>query len=203
MKNKRALIVLTALLFSMTVSCSAQSSNALIGKWFFEDFNGYLSLIEFTRTQMLIRNLEDDDDDTETMSYQADSATITADGETMRYTIQNGNVLTLTTPDGEKYIGKKLQSNVTALSGKYELVNDAGLIETLEFTNKSTVRGTADALGMGTARFTAKYKISGSQVELSESSGGYGTIYLEIIGDSILKGNTFGGFGDDSIFVKR
>jgi hypothetical protein len=202
MKNKLILAICTVLLVLSVINCYAQNTRPLIGKWFFEDFDGTLAVIEFTQTQMIMRDLEDDDDDTETISYRADGATITIDGETIRYTIQNGNVLTLIT-DGEKYTGKRLQANVTALSGKYELMNDAGFIEMLEFIDRSTVRGTVDAFGLGTGRFTAKYKISGSRVEISESNAGYGTIYLEIIGDSILKGNTFGGLGDDSIFVKR
>jgi hypothetical protein len=206
MKNKRSLIACVFLLVFTAANSHAQSSGALIGKWFFEDFFGSeFVVLEFTRTQMSICELEyyDDEDDVEIVSYQADGTTITFEGERLRYSVRNGNTLTLTDSDGDQSTGKKLATNVTSLRGKYELVNDEGFIESFEFVDGTTVRGTVDALGMGTARFTAKYRISGSRVTLSESTGGYGTIVLEIIGDSVLKGNTLGGLGDDSIFVKR
>ena len=199
MKNKRVFIAFTALLLLMTVNCYAQNTRALIGKWFFEDFDGVMCIMEFTQTQMTFYPLEEDEEDSETTSYQADNTTITIDGETMRYTVQNGKVLTLSTPDGDKYTGKKLQANATVLTGKYQLVNDAGFIEMLEFLDRSTVRLHMEILGK-TARPTYQYKINGNRLIISDPKD---SMILEIIGDIIIKGNTFGGLGDDSVFVKK
>jgi len=201
MMNKRTMVYLVFLVF-ITVNCNAQSSSQLVGKWFFEELAGSdFVVLEFSRTEMSFYALEDDD--YETYPYKSDGRTIIIDGdEEWRYTIRNGNSLVITDSDNYEYIGMKLQANVTSLSGKYELVNDIGFIETLEFLNRTTVRGTMDAFGT-TGRFTAEYRISGSNVIMSNSTGGHGTMTLEIIGDSILKGNTFGGLGEDSIFIKR
>ena len=204
MKNKQVLIAFTALIALLAVNCNAQSSGALTGKWFFEDFlyGDELVVVEFTQNKMTVLLLEDDD--TDTYSYRADSKTITIDDDDeFQYVVQNGNTLIMTDSYGDKYTGKKVRANAKTLSGKYEMVNDAGFIETLDFTDGSTVRGTGDAFGLSSFKFTAKYKISGSTVTISESTGGYGIIVLEIIGESILKGNTLGGFGDDSVFIKR
>jgi hypothetical protein len=202
MNNKRAFLAHTAFLVLLTVNCHAQSTRALIGKWFFENFEGAeMVIMEFTPTHMTILELEDEDDEAEAEAYryQANDKTITIDGETLHYTVQNGNTLMLSTSGGEKYTGKKLQANVTTLSGKYELVNDMGFIEMLEFIDKSTVRLHGDVLGMAT-RTTHQYRISGSKVIISDPSG---SMTLDIIGDSIIKGNTFGGLGGDSIFIKQ
>jgi hypothetical protein len=199
MKNKHAFIAFTALLLLVTVNCYAQNARALIGKWFFEDLEGTMCIMEFTQTQVIFYPLEDDEDDSEATSYRADSTTIIIDGETMRYTIQNGNVLILSTPDGDRYTGKKVQANVTVLTGKYQLVNDVGFIEMLEFLDRSTVRLHMEVLGR-TARPTYQYKINGNRVIISDPKD---SMILEIIGDTIIKGNTFGGLGGDSVFVKR
>jgi hypothetical protein len=199
MKNKRVFIVLPVLLLLMTVNAYAQNSKDLIGKWFFEDFGGTICILEFTQTQVTYYPLEDDEDDSETESYLADNTTITIDGDSMRYTIQNGNVLTLSFADGDKYTGKRVQANATVLSGKYQLVNDVGFIETLEFLDQSTVRLHMEVLGK-TARPTYQYKINGNRVIISDPKD---SMILEIIGDAIIKGNTLGGLGDDSVFVKR
>jgi len=199
MKNKRAIIALPVLLLLMTVNAYAQNTKALIGKWFFEDFGGTICILEFTQTQVTFYPLEDDEDDIETESYQADNTTITIDGETMRYTIQNGNVLTLSFSDDDKVTGKRVQANATVLTGKYQLVNDVGFIEMLEFLDQSTVRLHMEVLGKK-ARPTYQYKINGNRVIISDPKD---SMILEIIGDIIIKGNTFGGIGDDSVFVKK
>jgi hypothetical protein len=197
MKTKHAIIAYAILIALLAVNCQAQSSNALIGKWFFEDFDGDLAVIEFTQTHMTIYNFEIDD--SETHRYSSDGKKIVIDGDEMTYTIQNGNVLTMTDSYGDEYVGKKIRANVTTLTGRYELANDMGFIEALEFIDRSTVRLHMDVIGM-TARTANQYRISGSNVIITDNRD---TMVLEIIGDSIIKGNTFGGMGGDSVFVKR
>jgi hypothetical protein len=199
MKNKHTVTAFVILLALLIVDCNAQSANALIGKWFFDDLDGELAVVEFSQTHMTILSLEDDDDDAETISYSSDGSKIIFDGEEMGYTIQNGNVLILSDSYGNEYIGKKIQGNVTTLTGKYELANDMGIIETVELIDRSTVRLHMEVMGV-TARPTHQYRISGSNVIITDNKD---TMVLEIIGDNIIKGNTFGGMGGDSVFVKR
>jgi hypothetical protein len=199
MKNKLVVTALVILLVLLAADCHAQSSNALIGKWFFDDLDGGLAVIEFSQTHITILNLEDDDGDAETFRYRSDGRKIVFDGEEMSYTVQNGNVLTLSDADGNAYIGKKIQPNVTTLTGRYELANDMGFIETIEFIDRSRVRLHVEVMGV-TARQTHQYQISGSNVIITDNKD---TMVLEIIGDNIIKGNTFGGMGGDSVFVKR
>jgi hypothetical protein len=199
MKNKLVVTAFVILLVLLVVNCQAQSTNALIGKWFFDDLDGELAVVEFTQTRMTIINLEDDDGDAETFSYSSDGRKIIFDGEEMNYTVQNGNVLTLSDAGGNVYIGKKIQANVTTLTGRYELANDMGFIETIEFIDRSIVRLHMEVMGI-TARPTHQYRINGSNVIITDNKD---TMVLEIIGDNIIKGNTFGGMGGDSVFIKR
>jgi hypothetical protein len=198
MKSKRVLAACAVMLALSAANCHAQNARALIGKWFFEDFLGTeMALVEFTAATVNVLELEEDE--TETYSYQADGKTITIDGDELRYVIQNNISLVMTDSGGNEYAGTKVQANPASLSGRYELANDMGFVETLEFIDKSTVRLHMDLLGR-TTRTTHQYRISGSYLIISDPSG---SITLEIIGNNLIKGNTFGGIGGDSIFIKR
>jgi hypothetical protein len=199
MKNKHTIIAYAILTVLLAINCHAQSTNALIGKWFFEEFDGIeFVVVEFSQNNMTILYLEDDD--SETFRYRSDGKKIVFDGEEMTYTIQNGNVLTMTDSYGDEYIGKKLRANTTTLTGRYELVNDMGFIEAIEFIDKSIARlHSMEIMGIS-VRPTLQYRISDSHVIMTDNKD---TMVLEIIGDNILKGNTFGGYGSDSVFVKR
>jgi hypothetical protein len=208
MKNMKIVFVVI-LMMAATVSC-AQNTDPLIGKWYFESRAGQPCIVEFTKTKMISYYLIDDK--IEEMDYRTDGKTIFcssskyADSQ-YSYSIQNGNVIRMNLIMNNitfkiTDVGKKIQTNVTALTGKYELLNDVGIIQVLEFTDKTTLIAYSDFAGF-TQKVVFKYKISGSNLIIT---GDRGSIVLEIIGDIIIKGDVMqGGIGQgrESIFLKE
>jgi len=204
MKNKKIMLALI-LMMSATVSY-AQNTNPLIGKWYVcEEDNSDLWIFEFTKTQLLIFDFEDLNEPHEVSDYKTDGRTITVDDdEKWSYKIQNGNNLIIII-DGETCVGKKIektQTNVTALTGVYELVNDVGIIQKFEFTDRTTVIAYSSFAGF-TQKLAWKYRISGTNLIITTDRG---TAVFEIIGDMVIRGDVMqGGIGQgrESIFFKK
>jgi hypothetical protein len=212
MKNMRIMLV-SILMMMATVSC-AQNSDKLIGKWFFSFLSGYPCVVEFTKTgYSFLWILED----------RVNSGTYSADGKTLipnddpislyEYTLSKDDTLSiiamLKNNKGEvtfrlpPAFGKRLKSNITSLSGRYELAyEDEGLIQTFEFTDKTTVIAYSNLAGF-TQKMAFKYKISGSNLIITTDRG---SVVFEIFGDMAIKGDIFqGGIGqgNESIFIKE
>jgi len=193
--KKSILIILLGL---MAINCYSQNAS-LIGKWFFEEFIYYdFVVVEFSQTKISILELEDEDE--ETFNYRINGKNITFDGDTYQFEIKNGNVLRIT--DGDSfYDGNKLSNApVKTFSGTFYLANDEGFLEEIEFRSSSTARLHYDIFGT-TTRFTAQYRINGSDLIITGGTGD--TIILEIISDKILVGDTMGGLAYNSIFIKK
>jgi len=208
MKNMKIAFVLI-LMMAATISC-AQNTDSLIGKWYFESRAGQPCIVEFTKTKMISYYLIYDE--IEEMDYRTDGKTIFCSSSKYAdtqysYSIQNGNIIRMTLIMDNitlkiTDVGKKIQTNVTALTGIYELANEEGLIQKLEFIDKTTLRTYSELFGI-TSKNIFNYKISGSNLIITSDRG---SIVLEIIGDIIIKGDVMqGGIGQgrESIFLKK
>jgi hypothetical protein len=199
MNNKKGL-VFTTLLFLNVFFVFGQSSNSstgLIGKWFFDE---EMVVIEFSRNRLSMKSIEDDDEDSEIYEYKSDTKSIFFDGEQWDYELKDNNTLIMMDPDDHSNMitGKRLRNNhLTFLTGKYKLVSDNGIFESLEFIDRVNVKIVAGLAGYRTT-WAGKYEISGSNLILTINGA---SLIMEILADDIIVGDTIGN-GSVSVFRK-
>jgi len=210
---KRMAIVLAMLSF-LGAAAFAQAldhENGLVGRWLLPDFEGAeMAIFVFSERELSAYfDIEDYlDGFSEQIGIRFDSASIFFVDNGMEekwvdYKIENNNTLILMNPEdhSDRYVGYRMQDNVTSLSGRFVNSNDVGFFESMDFIDGRNVRITGiSMMGYRAPPFVAQYEISGSFLILHTPQG---SMALNIISDTIIAGDTGLGFGDMTVFIRR
>jgi hypothetical protein len=183
-KKIRLGMLITALLFGMTVSCEAQSNSGIEGIWdFTKDEEG---IWKFEKGKLLI--FDDDGEFDDESPYTIRGNTLIVDGDDEYKFSIKGNTLTLT-QDGETMTGTKISESQSPV-GRWvpergQRVPNNFPEKNLELSNDGT--GIVDGMGL-------KWKVENSRIRLDLGIWGAYAYYCIIYKSKLILTND-----DDSI----
>jgi len=196
-KSIKFLFFMMLILLVSINACGQNFQNTHIGKWVF-DVDGAIIVIEFNRDSGKLWELYDyEEEDYEEFDYRIEGNRIVIEGEDLVFRVIDRNTLELNYDD-EEYIGKRIESNVSSLSGKFYNVDDDSLFHSIEIVNNRTLRITGGAFGFNTTT-AYDYTIEGSHLIIRYEGRSY---IFDIMGNNIIVGDLIG-FGNKEVFVKR
>jgi len=201
-------LLLFFLVFSATFPCQAQSINSFIGKWFAYELSfTYTMIFEFTANQLIILNLADNEKEIYDYEIRNNKMIFKNHNDPWGFEFLDRNTIKFTVVENNPnfLFCTRIDRQVTSLSGKFYLANNVGFLKMIEIIDSSILCLYYDVLDMK-ASYLGEYRISGSHIVITANNG---TLILELIGDSIIKGDTLEGVGSifgeegDSIFLKE